>query len=177
VDISTDRDLVDAARAGDERAFGTLVERHTGKLYRVALHMLGNRADAEDCVQDCWLLAWRQLRRYRADASLSTWLYRIATTTALMQLRRRRPTSTLHEAAALPDASPGADPARVAESAAVRRALLQLTAEHRAVIVLREFAGLSYDELGTALGLTVPAARSRLHRARLNLAELLQEWR
>jgi RNA polymerase sigma-70 factor (ECF subfamily) len=177
VDISTDRDLVDAARAGDERAFGTLVERHTAKLYRVALHMLGNRADAEDCVQDSWLTAWRQLRRYRADAALGTWLYRIATTTALMQLRRRRPTAPLESAAGMPDPSPAGDPSRSAESTAVRRALLQLTAEHRAVIVLREFAGLSYDELGAALGLTVPAARSRLHRARLMLAQLLQEWR
>jgi RNA polymerase sigma-70 factor (ECF subfamily) len=175
VEISTDSTLIGAAIDGDERAFAALVQRHTPKIYRVALHLLGSRSDAEDCVQECWLTAWRQLHRYRGDAAVGTWLYRIAANTALMQIRRRRPTVAFDELGELADRSAQADPDRSTTGILVRQALQQLSDEHRAVLVLREFAGLTYDELGATLGLSVPAARSRLHRARMALTDLLQE--
>ncbi|HEX3816293.1 MAG TPA: sigma-70 family RNA polymerase sigma factor [Mycobacteriales bacterium] len=178
MEISTDATLIDAAIGGDERAFAALVQRHTPKIYRVALHLLGSRSDAEDCVQECWLTVWRQLHRYRGDAAVGTWLYRIAANTALMQIRRRRPTVALDELGdigEIADRSAHADPDRSMTGIMVRQALQRLSDEHRAVLVLREFAGLSYDELGATLGLSVPAARSRLHRARLALTDVLQE--
>lgn len=172
----SDEMAVRAARGGSNAAFETLVRRHTGSVYRVAVHLVGS-AEAEDCVQESWLRAWRALSGYRGDAAFRTWMYRVTTTTALMQLRRRRNEVALEQVRELPDATAGGDPERAGAAAAVRTALLQLPVEQRAVIVLREFGGLSYEELGAALQISVPAARNRLHRARRRLADLLEEWR
>lgn len=171
----SDRRLVLAARRGDVGAFERLVRRHTPMVYRVALRIVQNGADAEDCVQDAWLSAWRGLSRYRADGAASTWLYRVTTNAALMQVRGRRPLVPLSPVHDIATAEAGID--AVAEVDAVRRALAQITVEQRTVIVLREYEGLSYDEIAQILDLSVPAVRSRLHRARAELARSLEEWR
>ncbi len=172
-----DAALVAAAREGDDTAFETLVRRHTPRCYRVAYHLLGNTADADECVQDAWVSVWRHLSGYQGTAALTTWLYRVTTNAALMHLRRRHPTVGLDQVPEPADPAPYGDPERRAAAAAVRRALAGLRPEYRAVIVLREFEGLRYDELAAALDVSVPTVRSRLQRARVDLTRLLEDWR
>jgi RNA polymerase sigma-70 factor, ECF subfamily len=172
-----DLDLVRRARGGDLPAFEVLVRRHTGRLYRIAVRIVGSREDAEDCVQNSWLAAWRALPGYRAEAAPTTWLYRIATNEALMTVRRRRPVGSLEDAAEAPDPAASTVPDRVVSDLAVRRALAALPPHYRAVIVLREFEALSYDEIAAVLATTVGTVRNRLRRARLELVDLLEDWR
>lgn len=172
-----DRALVGKARRGDRGSFETLVRRHTVRLYRIVHRIVGSREDAEDCVQNAWLAAWRGLPDYRDDAAPTTWLYRIATNEALMLLRHRRGTVPFDEVQRLP-AAEGRDTAdRVVADLAVRRALQQLEPHHRTVVVLREFEALSYDQIADVLGISHAAVRNRLHRARTELVTLLEEWR
>lgn len=168
--------LVQQAQRGDLRAFEQLVRRHTPAVYRIAWRLLGQRADAEDVVQETWLAAWRHLPGFRGDAALSTWLYRLTTNQALNARRRPPPSMPLAETAAVcGSAEEGAQ--QSGRQAAVRAAVLRLPPTQRAPLVLREFEGLRYDEIAAMLEISVPAVKSRLHRARLELATMLREWR
>lgn len=170
-----ERVLVEAAQAGDLDAFEVLVRRHQEPVYRLALRMLGSASDAEDVAQETFVQAWRSIGRFRGSSSLGTWLYRIATNRCLDVLAARRPTEPLeadlrgHEA----------DPIAVTEQRERLRAVLDglhaLLADQRAVLVLREFEGLRYDEIAEVLGITVPAVKGRIHRARLALLAALEE--
>jgi RNA polymerase sigma-70 factor, ECF subfamily len=159
-----------AAALGDTAAFDVLVRRHTPRLYRVALRVVGEPADAEDVVQDAWIAAWRGLPGYRSEAAPGTWLYRVVTNAALAHLRRRRPAVGLDQADSPDMVDPGPGPEDAAEAAedaaAVHRALARLDPGQRAAVVLREFEGLSYEEVAEVLDTTVASVRSRLHRAR-----------
>lgn len=171
----TDDELVHLAREGRDGAYEELVRRHQGEVFRTALRMVGNRTDAEDITQDVFVRAWRALPRFRGDSLFSTWLYRVVVNQCLSSERRRRADAILAERA---DTAPG--PSQHAEGRAqledLYRALRALTAEQRAVVVLREFEGLSYDEIAVVLDITVPAVKSRLHRARLEVATALRAW-
>jgi len=168
--LADDTHLVRAAQAGDEIAFEELVRRHQLLAYRVALRMLGNEHDAQDAAQDALVQAWRALPSFRAGSSFSTWLYRIVTNRCLSGLRSARPDGPLEETH--PDPAPG--PPERAESLdrlrSLKAAILALTPEQRAVLVLREFEGLAYEEISDVLGLSESAVKGRLHRARLELA-------
>ncbi|AUS81474.1 RNA polymerase subunit sigma-70 [Actinoalloteichus sp. AHMU CJ021] len=179
-----DRELVEAAVGGADGAFDELVRRHTPRLYRVALRIVGDRADAEDVVQDAWISAWRALPRYRGDAEPSTWLYRVVTNAALGRLRRRRrmPEQPMTDAAAAildtmpaPGGGPEAGVLRQERGDQVQRAIATLDSSQRVPLVLREFEGLDYEEIAAILGVGVPALRARLHRARVVLLGRLRE--
>jgi RNA polymerase sigma-70 factor, ECF subfamily len=175
-----DAELARRAGRGEQDAFDLLVRRHTNRMYRVALRVVGDPAEAEDVVQDAWVSAWRGLPGFRAESQVGTWLYRVVTNTALAHLRRRRPTVPLdEEAAQLADASGGYDPERRALAgervAAVTRAIASLEPGQRVPLVLRELEGLSYEEVAAIVGTSVPALRSRLHRARVALLAKLKE--
>ena len=159
-----------AAQGGDTAAFEQIVRRHQAAVYRVGLRMLGSRADAEDVTQDTFVRAWRSLDRFRAQSALNTWLYRIVTRRCLDAIAARRATEQLDAASS----ESGADePAGIVEQReqleAVTRAIAGLPAEQRAALVLREFEGLSYDELADVLGTSVASIKGRLHRARLTV--------
>ncbi len=162
--------LVQAAQSGDIAAFEQIVRRHQPAVYRVALRMLGSRADAEDVTQDTFVRAWRSLDRFRAQSALNTWLYRIVTRRCLDALAARRTTEQLD--AASTESAEG-EPAGIVEQReqleAVKRAIAGLPADQRAALVLREFEGLSYDELADVLGTSVASIKGRLHRARLSV--------
>lgn len=175
-----DGTLLREAQRGDQQAFDTLVHRHTARLYRVAYRILGSGPDAEDCLQDTWLSVWQHLHSFRGEAQVSTYLYRIVTNAALMRARKRRPVHRLDgvpEPADDPSARPDHVAMRTAAAAAVHCALGRLGPLPRASIVLREFEGLSHEEMAHVLQISVPAVKSRLHRARLALAAELAEWR
>ncbi|MFD3547092.1 RNA polymerase sigma factor [Streptomyces sp. NPDC058655] len=166
---------------GDEEAFAILVRRHSSRLLGLAQHLLGNRADAEDAVQEAFLSAWRQLPTFHHGASFGTWMYRITTNRCLNILRSAPhpvPLDSVSEPAA---ADAGSSPPRVAEAdaatAALIRALLELRPELRACWVLRELHGLHYDEIAHVMGSSEHAVRGRLFRARRTLMEAMRPWR
>ncbi len=175
-----DATLVVRAQEGDPAAFETLVKRHQRRIYQFALRMTASIGDAEDITQEVLLTAWRRLPTIREEAAFVSWLFRIAVNTCLNLLQRRHPTAELIEDTAA-DAGGGHDPARTAVSsqqlAALSAALGTLTPEQRAVWLLREAHGRSYDEIAGIVDTTPQAVRGRLSRARVQLAELMQPWR
>lgn len=176
LDVS-DEVLVRAAQHGDLAAFELLVRRHQERIFRLTLRMTGSRADAEDAAQESFLQAWRSLRHFRGDSSFSTWMHRIAVNRCLTSIAAR-PAQTV-----LPETLPSAhgDPASITESHgrmdALQRGVQALPAEARAALVLREFQGLRYEEIADVLGISLPAVKGRIHRARLQLIEAMSEWR
>lgn len=174
--------LVVRAREGDVRAFSELARRHQAALYRLALRLVGNPADAEDALQEALLDAWRRLDGFRGDSAFSTWAYRIVTHRCLDLLRRRRPAVPVDEVAEEHLAAPAeVAPEQAAQLdaglAALRVALGRLPDEQRVCWVLRELEGLGYAEIAEITGTSATAVRGRIHRARTTLAEVMRSWR
>ncbi|MEU2159509.1 RNA polymerase sigma factor [Streptomyces sp. NPDC059544] len=175
-----DATLVVRARGGDTRAFEVLVRRYQGPMYRLALHMLAGRGDAEDVVQEVFLTAWRRLPQLRDDTAFLGWLYRATTNRCLNLIRARRPVAEADldsresvDAAGAPERA-----AQVSEQlTALGEALKRLTPEQRACWLLREVHGRSYMEIAGATGTTQTAVRGRIARARAQLAEAMAPWR
>jgi RNA polymerase sigma-70 factor (ECF subfamily) len=180
-----DTTLVVRAREGDVHAFSQLARRHQAALYRLALRLVGNAADAEDALQESLLDAWRRLDRFRGDSAFSTWAYRIVTNRCLDMLRRRRTTVPVEhveevapERLAAPEAGAPEHSAEVdAGLAALRAALRTLPDDQRACFVLRELEGLGYTEIAEITGTSETVVRGRIHRARRALAEVMRSWR
>jgi RNA polymerase sigma-70 factor, ECF subfamily len=171
--------LVARAREGYVDAYELLVQRHSGMAYRVALRLTGDHHDAQDLAQEALIAAWRNLSRFRAGSSFSTWLYQIVTRRALNKVSRGRASDSLE---LLPDvADPADEPAVQTERNlavdAVTDALLALPFPQRVVVVLHHFEGLSYAEVAAVTGSTEPAVRSHLFRGRRALGKRLEEWR
>jgi RNA polymerase sigma-70 factor (ECF subfamily) len=168
-----------------------LLARYQHRIYRLARHLTRNREDAEEVVQDTFFSVYRKIGGFKGRAALGTWLYRIATNSALMLLRRRRPEPHLSIEEELPPftgdgghARPVADwsdrpddPLLAQELGQVlQEAIAALPPIYKAVVVLRDIEGLSNQEAAEALGTTVLAVKSRLHRARLALRERLARY-
>ncbi|MFB7467475.1 RNA polymerase sigma factor [Streptomyces sp. NPDC056224] len=166
---------------GDEDAFAVLVRRHSSRLIALAQHLLGNRTDAEDAVQDAFLSAWRRLPEFRRSASFGTWMYRIVTNRCLNALRHRPqplPLDAVPEPAAVDaDSSPPQVAERDAAATALTQALLDLRPELRVCWVLRELHGLHYEEIAHVVGSSEQTVRGRLFRARRALMEAMRPWR
>ncbi|MCX6462370.1 MAG: sigma-70 family RNA polymerase sigma factor [Pseudonocardiales bacterium] len=170
--------LVVRAQEGDARAFEVLARRHQAALYRLAVRVMGDPAEAEDALQEALLDAWRRIGRFRGDSAFSTWMYRVVTNRCLGMLRRRRPVPVEEiEAPAPAQDSPERAAERGAGMAALRRALALLPDEQRVCWVLREMEGLSYTEISEVTGASEDAVRGRIHRARTRLAEAMRAWR
>lgn len=172
-DDPTDGDLVLRFRAGDRGAFDTLVSRHEHRVYNLAFRMLGGAEDARDASQETFLSCYRNLARFRGDAAFSTWMHRIAVNACNDMLRKRVPEPVPEpDDLALSEAHPDhAEGASVAVD--VQRALLRLSVEFRAVLVLHDVQDLSYEEVAGVLEIPVGTVKSRLHRARVALARQL----
>lgn len=167
-----------AARTGDQQAFAQLVGEHRNHIWAVCMSITGNAQDAEDALQETLISAWQHLDRFRGDAKFGTWLHRIAANCALAVVRRRKPdTDTVdftdtERPVVLVDSAPAVDE-RVARRDQVRAALATLSEDFREAIVLREFGDLSYEDIATHQGVGVQTVRSRLSRARSQLATAL----
>lgn len=181
--------LVDAARGGDVGAFEQLVKRYDRNVFRIAQHITQNREDAEDVVQDAFLKAFQNLGQFQGQSKFYTWLVRIAVNEALMRLRRRRPERMVSidedvktEEDSIPreiaDWSP--NPEQLYNQGELKEILQKtiqgLPESFRTVFILRDVEGLSTEETADALGLSVPAVKSRLLRARLQLRERLTKY-
>jgi RNA polymerase sigma-70 factor (ECF subfamily) len=181
--------LVEAARGGDISAFESLVRRYDRNVFRIAQHITQNREDAEDVVQDAFLKAYQNLGQFQGQSKFYTWLVRIAVNEALMRLRRRRPERMVSidedvktEEDSMPreiaDWSP--NPEQQYTQAELKdilgKTIQGLPPSFRTVFVLRDVEGLSTEETASALELSVPAVKSRLLRARLQLRERLNKY-
>lgn len=174
--------LVMQARDGDQRAFAELVTTHRNRMWGVCLQICGNPHDAEDALQATLVAAWRNLDRFRGEARLSTWLHRIAANNAIEVVRKRRADTQLtdfndpEQHVALED-SPGriGFDEQLALSDAVRLALASLSDDLREAIVLREFGDFTYNDIAEHQGIGVQTVKSRLNRARAQLAEALRD--
>ncbi|TQM09582.1 RNA polymerase sigma factor [Pseudonocardia kunmingensis] len=173
--------LVVRAQEGDVRAFEELARRHQAALYRLAVRVMGDATEAEDALQEALLDAWRRIRHFRGDSAFSTWMYRVVTNRCLGMLRKRRPLPVERVEEAVGEAAAPDSPERSAEvdagMAALRRAVGGLRDELRVCWVLRELEGLGYAEIAQIAGASEDAVRGRIHRARVQLAEVMRPWR
>jgi len=178
-----DQGLIDRSRAGDTAAFGALVVRHQDRLYGTLTQLLGSSQDAFDVAQEAFVLAWQNLSAYRGDAAFSSWLFRIAYNAAISFRRRERHSrSAAHldpDGAGIEpaDRRPASDPTLGVvmdeRRQIVQQALSRLADDYRTVLVLKELEGLSYEEIAAIVGCPVGTVRSRIHRARQELREVL----
>jgi RNA polymerase sigma-70 factor (ECF subfamily) len=178
--------LVAQAREGDTRAFGDLVRRYEGKIFRLANHITQNREDAEDVLQETFMKAYEHLEQFKGDSKFYTWIVRIAVNQALMKLRRRKTDKSVsldeeidtgEDTVVREIAAWGENPeeqfTREELGEILDGAVQSLEPPYRSVFVLRDVEDLSTEETAEALGLSVPAVKSRLLRARLQLREKL----
>ena len=166
---------------GDRDAFGSLVRKYQDRLYNGMVQIMRNESEAEDAVQEAFILALTKLHTFQGKSGFFTWLYRIAYNVAISRLRRRKPTISLENQATetqlqLPGDQPMPDEGMMRRERAsqLMQALESMSEEHRAILVLREMEELDYSAMSEVLNLPIGTVRSRLHRARLQLKELLE---
>jgi RNA polymerase sigma-70 factor (ECF subfamily) len=181
-----DTELLARLKAGDQVAYAQLVEENASVIYRLALRLMGNEADAEDVLQETFLSAFKSIDRFEGRSSLSTWLYRIASNAALMRLRRNEPEQiSVDEPVERDDGElmprqffdfcclPEDDLLREEAREQMKQAIDDLPPTLRSVFVLRDIEGLSTAETAEALHVSESAVKSRLMRARLKLRDQL----
>src|SRR5437588_2969092 len=160
-----------AARRGEPWALERLYHCYQPQIYALCFRLLERAEDAEDAVQATFVRAFRALPRFRGESTARTWLYRIATNEALGLLRRRRDAPPLEEEEhSFPDRS-----AAVLVRLAVRAALARLSPDHRAILILRLWQDLSYTEIAAVLGISLPAVKMRLNRARAEFRKYYED--
>ena len=184
--LGSDEIIVERALTGDAEAFGEIVRRWERRIFALTYGMLGREEDARDATQETFLAAFRNLRGFRGEAKVSSWLHRIAVNQCISRQRR----SKVRSEAALEDeqekhassfvTSVSYSPARVAEGRqetfAVRRAINSLPVELRQVVVMKEFEELTFREIADALDLPLSTVKSRLYTALKQLQMRLQKF-
>lgn len=187
---SEDTELLARAQAGDVAAFEGLVERHRSRVFGLAQRMLNSPDDAAEVLQESFLSAYRNLANFRGDAQFGSWVYRIAANHALMRLRHRKVVNQVETPLEEPQFNERGSLVeqvsdfRDAEGDAIDKELRQaideaasrLGPEYREVFVLKDLEELSYEEIAELTGSTVPALKSRLHRARLSLRAAIDHF-
>jgi RNA polymerase sigma-70 factor (ECF subfamily) len=173
--VTTDEQMVERALTGDPEAFGEIVQRWERRIFALAFGMLGREDDARDATQETFLAAFRNLRGFRGEAKVSSWLHRIAVNQCITRQRRakvRSETALEDEAeknAAVFAAPAEVSPARAAEhrevSSAVRKAVCALPADLRQVVVMKEFEELTFQEISDVLDVPLSTVKSRLYTA------------
>ncbi len=176
-----DQRLIQLTLDGQAEAFGHLIRRYQDRLFNGMVHILRNQAEAEDVVQDAFILAMTRLDSFKGNSQFYTWLYRIAYNVAITRLRRKKPTVSMQGnentlRLTLPDGGPAPD-SRISQQESASQLMLameRLSEEHRSILVLREMDELDYEAISEILDLPVGTVRSRLHRARSQLKLLLE---
>jgi len=180
--------LVAKAKSGDLAAFEELVSRYESRIFRLTMNITQNREDAQDATQDAFLKSFQHLDRFQGDSRFYTWLVRIAVNEALMRLRKRRPNvvsldePVQTEEDLIPHEIQDWDPTpeqryqRTEMNSILNEAIGKLDPIFRTVFLLRDVEQVSTEETAEALGISVPAVKSRLLRARLKLREILNPF-
>lgn len=188
-DVDLEQELLARLQAGDKSACAACIDTYGPGVYRLALRLMKNEADAEDVMQETFLSAYRHIDRFEGRAGLSTWLYRIAYNAAMMRLRRPSPYTVSIDDTLEPD-GPAQIPSQLFDwcclperefetrevRAFLQESLEELSESLRTVFVLRELEGLSTQETAVVLDISTDAVKKRLHRARLALRERLSEF-
>jgi RNA polymerase sigma-70 factor, ECF subfamily len=179
-----DRRLIAECLAGQNSAFGALVRRYQDRLFNAVFRVLDNAEDAADVVQEAFINAFQSLNSFKGDSEFFTWLYRIAFNAAISLKRKRKAVLSIdwareEKGVAEPEdrsafTRPGTGLERSEEDTQLMAALDRLSAEHRVVLVLKDLEGQKYEEIAVILDVPIGTVRSRLHRARLELRDLLQ---
>lgn len=183
MDRTSDASLIQESLEGDSAAFDQLVLRYQQRLVHSLEHSYGSREDALDIAQQAFVLAWRKLSTFRGDSSFYSWLYRIARNAAATRRRKKRvqsgsleqlaDTGGFHPVDDNDSTAPGHRLEQSEDVAAVRTALQQLAEDFRAPLVMKEIDGFSYEEISQILNIPMGTVRSRLFRARQEMAERL----
>ncbi|MCB0332511.1 MAG: sigma-70 family RNA polymerase sigma factor [Bdellovibrionales bacterium] len=188
-DTRKDKELVEAFKSGEEAAYVELVRRYTEKVHNLALRITRNESDTEEILQDVFITVHTKIGTFEGKSAFSSWLYRITANTSFMKLRQRKK----HSAISIDDVNQGArdnswlsdrsdtcDINYMSSRHELRRelqeAVSRLPEEYRMIFILRDVDGLSNQEVGEVLNLSVPAVKSRLHRSRLMLRKKLQRY-
>jgi RNA polymerase sigma-70 factor (ECF subfamily) len=190
--LHDDRALLGRAQAGDISAFEELVGRHQDRVYGLALRMTRSEPDAAEITQDTFLSAYQHLPEFRGEAAFGSWVHRIAANNALMRLRHQRVLDLVVEDPAEPEFTERGSLAEVPETdwsrraddkvlddelgRAIQQATDSLAEGYREVFLLKDVEGMSYEEISEMLGISVPAVKSRLHRARLALRQAIDDF-
>lgn len=189
IEVTDESELVSQARTGDARAFSDLIGKYERKIFRLAQHITQNREDAEDVLQETFLKAYEHLDQFQGNSKFYTWIVRIAVNQALMKLRKRKSDRTVsmdegidtgedivvREIAAW-DEDPEERYSRDEINVILNEAVESLAPPYRTVFVLRDVEELSTEETAEALDLSIPAVKSRLLRARLQLRDKLTKF-
>jgi len=180
-----DNRLIAKCRDGNAAAFGELVLRYEDRLFNTVLRLVNNAEDARDVVQEAFLHAYQSLHSFKGDSLFFTWLYRIAINTAISLQRKQKPMlrlqasgdekSTIEPLDASEMNRPDYSLQVAEEEQRIQDALSKLSAEHRAVLVMKDMDGIKYEDMAETLGVPVGTIRSRLHRARLELRDILMQ--
>lgn len=180
-----DQRLIAECLQGRSAAFGELVCRYQDRLYNTLYRLFGNAEDAQDALQETFLHAYQALGNFKGDSLFFTWIYRIAINTAISLKRKQKvvlsinPTPEQGGVAEPLDPSEFSQPSRALEQVEqeqrLQRALNRLSSEHRTVLVMKDIEGQKYETMAEILGVPIGTIRSRLHRARLELRELLEQ--
>ena len=180
-----DKRLIAECVAGRSAAFGELVQRYQDRLFNTVYRLLDNADDAQDVVQDAFIHAYQSLRSFKGDSLFYTWLYRIAVNTAISWRRKQRSVLRLQfdsdggSGREPADVSAGNQPGHALEQAEEERrvqvALNRVSTEHRAVLILKDMEGQKYESMAEILQVPIGTIRSRLHRARLELRQVLEQ--
>ena len=184
---NADSNLVARAKQGDREAFATLFELHKRKVYSLCLRMTGDVVEAEDFTQDVFIQVFRKIASFRGDASFSTWLYRVAVNTVLMELRKKHPKQvSLDEPVSTDSSSLQRDVGRSdldlegsVDRIALNRAIQELPQGCRKIFLLHEVHGYEHHEIAKLLRCSVGNSKSQLHKARMKMQEMLfpqHEW-
>jgi RNA polymerase sigma-70 factor (ECF subfamily) len=191
IDLADSQDpaLVDRLKARDKSALEELLRQHGAKLYGVALQIVRNETEAQEVMQDALISIWTKIDKFEGRSAFSTWLYRVTANAALMHLRKNKKfgqnvsledTGDEHDLPAIQLPSPGDTPAATALrdelSSHVRVAIDGLPEPYRTTVLLADVNEMSMEEVAETMAVTVPAVKSRLHRARLALRKALAPY-
>ncbi len=187
----SDEILVEKVKHGDYLAFEELVVRYQNRVYRLAYRLTKNKMDAEDVLQDIFLQVYQKIKDFRGESAFSSWLYKISLNAAFMKLRKKRHRKEDPIEEAMPkfrpdgsyagmvtnfSISPENEALKAEAKMLIQEAIDKLPEEYRAVLVLRDAEGFSAEEVSQMLDLSVPAIKSKLHRARLFLRQKLENY-
>jgi len=189
--MSDDAFLIERLKSKDPAAMDELVDSYGGKIYSLAMGLLKNQEDAEDVLQDTLLQIYQKIETFRSESAMSSWIYKIALNFSYMKIRKNKKGRYIPLDENMPQfkqdgmhVNPVANWAEKGDTAFLNRELGEILREnigklsekYRTVLVLRDVEGLSSEEVAGITGMTVPAVKSRLHRARLFLREKLSEY-
>lgn len=188
METRADIELVAGIKKGDKASFQEIVSRYTQKVYNLAMRLTRNQEDAEEVLQDVFITVHQKIESFEGKSAFSSWLYRVTANTAFMKLRKRKSTESVSFedlTSSVKDNWVGKTPddsdmnymsIRHELRDVIEKAVKKLPQEYLEIFVLRDIDGLSNEEVGEILKLSVPAVKSRLHRARLILRKRLQRY-